>query len=102
MLCWNGLGSSLGGRGFSWTGGGRRGYFAARGDPESLCGVFRPAPPAKEMVTTIMATTIQPPGGTRGPSQEYMLLDYLQRMGRNLEGRRAVHIHLSRLRPQNR
>jgi hypothetical protein len=31
-----------------------------------------------------------------------MLLDYLQRMGRNREGRRAVHIHLSRLRPQNR
>jgi EAL domain-containing protein (putative c-di-GMP-specific phosphodiesterase class I) len=31
-----------------------------------------------------------------------LLLDYLQRMGKNLEGRRAVHIHLSRLKPQNR
>ncbi|MSP47732.1 MAG: hypothetical protein EXQ95_00235 [Alphaproteobacteria bacterium] len=40
--------------------------------------------------------------GSRAPSQEYMLLDYLQRLGKNLEGRRAVHIHLSRLRPQNR
>ncbi|MBI1777872.1 MAG: hypothetical protein HYR63_21240 [Proteobacteria bacterium] len=49
-----------------------------------------------------MAMTSQAATGTRGPSQEYMLLDYLQRMGRNLEGRRAVHIHLSRLRPQNR
>jgi hypothetical protein len=39
---------------------------------------------------------------SRGPSQEYLLLDYLQRLGRNLEGRMAVHIHLSRLRPQNR
>ena len=39
---------------------------------------------------------------SRGPSQEYLLLDYLQRLGRNVEGRMAVHIHLSRLRPQNR
>ncbi len=39
---------------------------------------------------------------SRGPSQEYLLLDYLQRLGRNLAGRMAVHIHLSRLRPQNR
>ncbi|MBT5267811.1 MAG: hypothetical protein HOL85_23490, partial [Rhodospirillaceae bacterium] len=38
----------------------------------------------------------------RGPSQEYLLLDYLQRLGRNLDGRLSVHIHLSRLRPQNR
>ena len=39
---------------------------------------------------------------TKGPSQEYLLLDYLQRLGRSVEGRMAVHIHLSRLRPQNR
>lgn len=39
---------------------------------------------------------------SRGPSQEYLLLDYLQRLGRSLEGRMAVHVHLSRLRPQNR
>lgn len=39
----------------------------------------------------------------RGPSQEYMLLDYLQRLSRNnLEDRTAVHLHLSRLRPNNR
>lgn len=38
----------------------------------------------------------------QGPSQEYLLLDYLQRLTRSLEGRMAVHIHLSRLRPQNR
>ena len=38
----------------------------------------------------------------QGPSQEYLLLDYLQRLNRSLEGRMAVHIHLSRLRPQNR
>ena len=38
----------------------------------------------------------------KGPSQEYLLLDYLQRLGRSVDGRMAVHIHLSRLRPQNR
>jgi EAL domain-containing protein (putative c-di-GMP-specific phosphodiesterase class I) len=35
-------------------------------------------------------------------SQTYLLLDYAQRLDRHREGRRAVHIHLSRLRPQNR
>ena len=41
--------------------------------------------------------------GQRGPSQEYLLLDYLQRLGRgSLEDRTAVHLHLSRLRPHNR
>ena len=35
-------------------------------------------------------------------SQAYLLLDYAQRLERHREGRRAVHIHLSRLRPQNR
>lgn len=35
-------------------------------------------------------------------SQAYLLLDYTQRLDRHREGRRAVHIHLSRLRPQNR
>ena len=39
---------------------------------------------------------------TRGPSQEYLLLDYMRRLGRNVEGRMAVQIHLSRLRPRNR
>ncbi|MDE0809246.1 MAG: hypothetical protein OSB69_07935, partial [Alphaproteobacteria bacterium] len=39
---------------------------------------------------------------SRGPSQEYLLLDYMQRLGRNIDGRMGVHIHLSRLRPQNR
>ena len=36
------------------------------------------------------------------PSQEYLLLDYLDRLTRLREGRRAVHVHLSRLKPQNR
>jgi len=35
-------------------------------------------------------------------SQAYLLLDYAQRLERHREGRRAVHIHLSRLKPQNR
>lgn len=35
-------------------------------------------------------------------SQAYLLLDYTQRLDRHREGRRAVHIHLSRLKPQNR
>ena len=38
----------------------------------------------------------------KGPSQEYLLLDYLQRLGRSVDGRMAVHIHLSKLRSQNR
>eukprot|EP00752_Nemacystus_decipiens_P017163 g15377.t1 len=36
------------------------------------------------------------------PSQEYLLLDYVQRLERHREGRRGVHVHLSRLKPQNR
>lgn len=36
------------------------------------------------------------------PSQEYLLLDYVQRLDRHREGRRGVHVHLSRLKPQNR
>lgn len=35
-------------------------------------------------------------------SQAYLLLDYAQRLDRHREGRRAVLIHLSRLKPQNR
>ncbi|MDD9903652.1 MAG: hypothetical protein OXT06_08810 [Rhodospirillaceae bacterium] len=35
-------------------------------------------------------------------SQAYLLLDYTQRLDRHRDGRRAVHIHLSRLKPQNR
>jgi EAL domain-containing protein (putative c-di-GMP-specific phosphodiesterase class I) len=34
--------------------------------------------------------------------QEYLLLDYAQRLDRHRDGRRAVHVHLSRLKPQNR
>lgn len=36
------------------------------------------------------------------PSQEYLLLDYLDRLSRHREDRRAVHVFLSRLKPQNR
>ena len=35
-------------------------------------------------------------------SQEYLLLDYAQRLERHRDGRRGVHVHLSRLKPQNR
>ena len=31
------------------------------------------------------------------PSQEYLLLDYARRLERHREGRRAVHVHLSRV-----
>ena len=34
-------------------------------------------------------------------SQEYLLLDYAQRLKRHREDRRGVHVHLSRLKPQN-
>lgn len=34
--------------------------------------------------------------------QEYLLLDYAQRLERHRDQRRAVHVHLSRLKPQNR
>lgn len=39
---------------------------------------------------------------SRLPSQEALLRDFAQRLGRHRQGRRAVHIHLSRLRPYNR
>lgn len=35
-------------------------------------------------------------------SQEFLLLDYAQRLERHRENRRAVQVHLSRLKPQNR
>ncbi len=35
-------------------------------------------------------------------SQENLLLDYAERLKRYRDGRRGVHLHLSRLRPQNR
>lgn len=38
----------------------------------------------------------------KGPSPEYLLLDYVQRLSASRAGRRAVHIHLSRLRPHHR
>jgi hypothetical protein len=37
-----------------------------------------------------------------GQSQENLLLDYVRRLEKHKEGRRAVHIHLSGLRPFNR
>ena len=33
-------------------------------------------------------------------SKAYLLLDYVQRLERHREGRRAVHIHLSKLKAQ--
>jgi EAL domain-containing protein (putative c-di-GMP-specific phosphodiesterase class I) len=35
-------------------------------------------------------------------SQERLLLEYIERLSRNLEGQRVVQIHLSRLRPYNK
>ena len=35
-------------------------------------------------------------------SKAYLLLDFVQRLERHREDRRAVHIHLSKLKPQNR
>ncbi len=36
------------------------------------------------------------------PIQEQIMLDYVERLGRFREGRRAAHVHLSRLQPFNR
>jgi EAL domain-containing protein (putative c-di-GMP-specific phosphodiesterase class I) len=44
----------------------------------------------------------RPASDSRLPSQEALLRDFAQRLGRHRQGRRAVHIHLSRLRPYNR
>jgi len=47
----------------------------------------------------------QPPSPgqtTRGASQENLLLDYVHRLERHRQDRKAVHIHLSGLLPQNR
>lgn len=38
----------------------------------------------------------------REPSQEQILLDYVQRLDRYREGRRAIHLHISRLQSHNR
>ena len=42
------------------------------------------------------------PGLTKGPSQENLLLDYVHRLERHRQDRKAVHIHLSGLLAQNR
>lgn len=47
-----------------------------------------------------MASTLDT--GKRLPSQENLLLDYVYRLEKRRKGRRAVHIHLSALRPFNR
>jgi len=36
------------------------------------------------------------------PAHEELLLDYAERLGRHLPGRRAIHLHLSQLKPHNR
>lgn len=43
-----------------------------------------------------------PQDGQRATSQENLLLDYIRRLEKHKEGRRAIHIHLSGLRPFNR
>lgn len=42
------------------------------------------------------------PGGPEIVTQEHLLLDAAERVGRVRDGRMAVHLHLSRLKPQNR
>lgn len=42
------------------------------------------------------------PAGDKSTSVEHVLLDYVERLAKFAEGRRAVVIHLSRLRPANR
>jgi hypothetical protein len=42
------------------------------------------------------------PGGPEIVTQEHLLLDAAERVGRIRDGRMAVHLHLSRLKPQNR
>jgi EAL domain-containing protein (putative c-di-GMP-specific phosphodiesterase class I) len=49
-----------------------------------------------------MTSHAKSPGDGRLPSQEAALLDYVQRLDRHRAGRRAVHVHLSKLRPYNR
>src|SRR5581483_4197973 len=55
-----------------------------------------------EPTRTVAAGTniAQPPAGESG--QELQLVEYLDFIGRHREGRRAVHIHLSKLREHNR
>lgn len=43
-----------------------------------------------------------PDGANRGPSQEALLLDYVQRLEKRAEGRKVVHLRLSGLQPINR
>jgi hypothetical protein len=50
----------------------------------------------------VKSSPIQKRSDDKLPSQESLLAQYAQRLGRVREGRRAVHIHLSRLQPYNR
>lgn len=47
-----------------------------------------------------MATVPEAP--KRTPSQEQLLVEYVRRLEKQRRGRRAVHVHLSKLRPFNR
>ena len=44
----------------------------------------------------------RPFGSDASSAQEYRLLDYVERLGRLRDGRRALHLHLSRLKLHNR
>src|SRR5271168_5392082 len=44
----------------------------------------------------------RPFGADLSSGQEYRLLDYVERLGRLRDGRRALHIHLSKLKSHNR
>jgi|SRR5579859_36220 len=49
-----------------------------------------------------MQASPRDPGGPETVTQENLLLDAAERVGRVRDGRMAVHLHLSRLKPQNR
>ena len=49
-----------------------------------------------------MNASTRDPGGPEISTQEHLLLDAAERVGRIRDGRVAVHLHLSRLKPQNR
>ena len=49
-----------------------------------------------------MQASPRDPGGPETVTQEHLLLDAAERVGRIRDGRVAVHLHLSRLKPQNR
>lgn len=53
-------------------------------------------------MSTSQASSIATRGSELPPAQDGLLVEYLERVDRSRNGRRAIHIHLSRLLPHNR